>query len=88
MFNYKLFIFCSILVQSNLCRATTPGTPFKWPLFRGGRYSEVAPKDEIFFRFPYPTGSKRRRSQMIAVAKIIILTVEAASCDHFRKEIN
>jgi hypothetical protein len=30
-------------VQSNLCTAATLGTPKKWPLFRGGRYSEVPP---------------------------------------------
>ncbi len=38
-------------IQSNLCTAATPGTPFKWPLFRGGRYSEVAPQNEIFLNF-------------------------------------
>ncbi len=27
----------------NLCTTATLGTPKKWPLFRGGRYSEVPP---------------------------------------------
>jgi hypothetical protein len=30
-----------IIVQSNLCKTTTLGTPKKWPLYRGGRSLEV-----------------------------------------------
>ncbi len=32
-------------IQSNLCTTTTLGTPKKWPLCRGGRYTEG---DQIF----------------------------------------
>ncbi len=35
----KLYILI-LAVQSNLSTATTLGTPKKWSLFRGGRYSE------------------------------------------------
>ena len=37
-FMNKKHILC---VKSNLCTTTTLGTPKKWPLFRGGCYSEV-----------------------------------------------
>ena len=30
-------------IQSNLCTTATLGTPKKWPLLRGGRYSKGPP---------------------------------------------
>jgi hypothetical protein len=35
------FLIFNFLIQSNLYTTTSLGTQKKWPLFRGGRYSEA-----------------------------------------------
>ena len=37
-------MYVMLTLQSNLCTSATLATPLKWPLFRGGRYSEGFPK--------------------------------------------
>jgi hypothetical protein len=46
---YRYVILCTKNIQSNLCTTATLGDTKKWPLFRGGRYSEVS-KCDIFYQ--------------------------------------